>query len=162
MAMATAVIGGVSKVLGGIMQTNSEVGQYKTQSAVEAENARRLQMQSEQAFSLGARNEETERRNFRDFAGSQIASIGEGGLASTGSVLDVVRDSEARANLDALKVRYEGVTRGQGLADESRQAKMRSSLARTMAKRARLAGTIGTIGDIASAGGNIYSARKGA
>jgi hypothetical protein len=155
-----AVVGGGAKVLGGIMQTNSQVGQLKTESAAEAENARRLGLQAGVAYGTGARNEEQFRREYRDFAGTQAAAIGEGSLSSTGSILDIVRQSEARANLDALKVRQRGVAEGQQLENEAGNARMRSSLARTMAKRARIAGTIGTVGDIAGAGSNIFQTRK--
>ena len=156
------MVGGGAKVLGGIMQTNSQVGQLKTESAAEAENARRLGLQAGVAYGAGARNEEQFRREYRDFAGEQAAAIGEGSLSSTGSILDIVRQSEARANLDALKVRQRGVAEGQQLENEAGNARMRSSLARTMAKRARIAGTIGTIGDIAGAGSNIFQTSRAA
>ena len=142
------------------MQTNTQVGQLKTDSAAEAENARRLDMQAGSAFQAGARNEEQSRREFRDFAGAQAASIGEGGLSSTGSLLDIVRQSEARANLDALNIRQRGVAEGQAFQTEAGNARMRSSLARTMASRARLAGNIATIGNIASAGTNTFRTAK--
>lgn len=156
-----AAVAGAAKVLGGIADTNSQVGQYKTQSRVEAENARRLGLDASNAYSVGVRNEEQSRREYRDFAGTQIAGAAEGALSSSGSLLDIVRQSETRANLDALKIRHEGVSRGQALSDESKQATMRSELARKMAKRARLAGTLRTIGDIASTAGSIYSAGAG-
>lgn len=158
--MAAAIVGGTSAVLGGIASTNSQVGQYKTQAAVERENARRLGLESSAAFQAGAANESQQRREGRAVLGDMAAGSAEGALSMSGSLLDIVRQSETRANLDALKVRYDGVSRGQALANESAQAGMRSQLAKSMAKRARIAGTIGTIGDIASAGSSVYGAGK--
>jgi diaminopimelate epimerase len=141
-----AVAGG-AKLLGGLMDTNAEVGQYKAQQKAEAENARALGLQADQAGAVTARNEEQQRREFRDYAGSAAAAAGEGALSYSGSLLDVYRQSEQRAELDALKIRHEGTSRSQSIRQEGRLAGMRSSLARQMAKRARVAGTIGMIGD---------------
>lgn len=158
--MAAAIVGGGAKVLGGIMDTNSQVGQYKAQGAVERENQRRLGLESSNAYQVGVANESQQRREGRAVLGDMAAGSAEGALSMSGSLLDIVRQSETRANLDALKVRYDGVSRGQALANESAQAGMRSQLAKSMAKRARVAGIIGTAGDLASAGASVYGAGK--
>lgn len=141
MAVATA-----AQVIGTIADTNAKAGQYRAQGQIEDYNARVLDGRAAQARSEGARNEEQFRRSYRDFAGTQAASISESGLSGDGSALDVVRDSETRANLDALKIRYEATNQGSMLASEAAGARMRSSLAKQMAKRAQIAGAFDTIG----------------
>lgn len=141
MAVATA-----AQVVGSIADSNAKSGQYRAQGQVEDYNARVLDGRAAQARSEGARNEEQFRRSYRDFAGSQLASIGESGLSGDGSALDIVRDSETRANLDALKIRYEATNRGAMLDSEAAGARMRSSLAKQMAKRAQVAGAFDAIG----------------
>lgn len=153
-----------SKALGGIADTNAQIGDYKTQARVEAENARRFEFEAGSAFSVGARNEEQQRRGYRDFAGREAAASGEGGLAFTGSLMDIVRQSETRANLDALKLRYEGVSKGSSLMDQSRQALARSKLAKAMAKRESSLGLVRlidpAIGDGLRIASDAYGVRK--
>lgn len=137
-----AIAGGGLTALGQISDMNAEVGMQQAQSRAEAQNARVLDARAQTVGQETARNEEQLRRQNRDLAGSNAAAIAESGIANGGSVLDVVRDSETRAELDALKLRYQGATESKNLRFQAGEARMRSQLARDMAKRARIGGLL--------------------
>lgn len=155
-----AAVATVANVLGSISDTNAQVGSFKAQAKGEQYNAQVLRNSAGMVGAEGARNEEAQRRDFRDFAGRQAAGASEGGVGLGGSVFDVIRDSETRANLDALNIRYAADTKRQNLNQEAGMADMRSSLARQMAKRARATGTLRTIGAAASGAAQTRSAFK--
>ena len=100
------IIGGGARALGSIMEGNSQAGQYKAEAAFEKQNALNLTAQAQQIGAAGARDEEAARREYRAFAGGQAATISESNLGMEGSALDIVRDSETAANLDALLARH--------------------------------------------------------
>lgn len=112
-----------------------QAGQQYANAEIEDSNADALTKRAGQASAEGVRNEEQLRRGYRDFAGKQLTSIAESGLAGDGSAIDVVRDSETRANLDALKVRYQADTQREGLMTDARAAKFRSAIARALAQK---------------------------
>lgn len=135
-----AIGSGGLKALGSISDMNAEVGGLMGQSRAEAQNARVLDGRAQQVGQETARNEEQMRRQYRDFAGSNAAAIAESGIANGGSALDVVRDSETRAELDALKLRYQGTEEAKNLRYQAGGARMRSQMARDLAKRRQAAG----------------------
>lgn len=156
-----AIAGGGLQALGSISDMNAEVGGLMAQSKAEAQNARVLDGRAQTVGQETARNEEQMRRQYRDFAGSNAAAIAESGIANGGSVLDVVRDSETRAELDALKLRYQGTSEAKNLRYQAGESRMRSQMARDLAKRRQVSGFL----DIASAGigagMSIYGKPKG-
>lgn len=160
----------VVKATGSIADANSGAGQYRAQAEAETENAKALRASAQAARLQGSQNEQQARREYRDLAGAQAAAIAESGIANGGSVLDVFRDSEVKASLDALKLRYQGEQKAQGLDYEANLATMRSTLARDMAKRAKARGYLNIAGDALSsfggmgggAGGMFGGAGKGA
>jgi hypothetical protein len=135
--------------LGDIMDANAQSGSLRSQGLMEQQNERMLYRRAEQIGSEGARNEEALRRDYRRFAGNQAAAISESGLTNDGSALDVVRDSETQANMDALNLRYRATSEAQGATFQAQQAGMRSSLARQMAKRVRASGYLRAVGRFA-------------
>lgn len=155
-----AIVGLAAKALASIADTNAQVGALKTQGKIEQYNAAVQRNAAAMTVAEGARNEEAQQRDYRDFAGRQASAASEGNLGLGGSVFDVIRDSETRANIDALNIRYSAQTRGQNLNQEANMSDMRSSLARQMAKRARVSGTLNTIGTVASGAASMYGAGK--
>lgn len=150
------MVGGGAKALGSIMEGNAQAGQYKAEAAFERQNALNLAAQAQQIGSAGARDEEAARREYRSFAGDQAATIAESNLGMEGSALDIVRDSETAANLDALNIRHDAGERAREARYGAAQARSRSSLARQMAGRARLGGYLGAVG----AAARTYSGLK--
>lgn len=135
--------------LGDIMDANAQSGSLKAQGLMEQQNERMLYRRADQIGSEGARNEEALRRDYRRFAGTQAGAISESGLTNDGSALDIVRDSETQANMDALNIRYRATSEAQATRYEAQQAGMRSSLARQMAKRVRVSGYLRAVGRVA-------------
>lgn len=140
------------KILGPIMDANAEAGQYKADAGVHKANATILADQARQVGAEGARREESARRAYSQVAGEQSAAFSESGLGTDGSALDFIRDSETQANLDALNIRYDAQSEARSLRYGSRVARMQSSVARQMARRAKLAGYVGAIGAMAEIG----------
>ena len=73
-------------------QTNAEIANNNARGARLAANA----------------NEEAARRKSSYSRGQQRAAIGQAGIAYEGSALDVLGQSAANAELDALNIRYRG------------------------------------------------------
>lgn len=124
---------GIATLGEGIVQKDNA----RTEREVEDQNARNLDDQASQLGQAGARDEERSRREYRQFAGMQFGALSEGSLGLEGSALDVARDSESQAFLDALNIRYDAGERVREVRYEARQARSRSALAREMEKRAR-------------------------
>ena len=152
-----AAVAIAAQVLGKVAETNAAVGQHNTQAKMSDRNAQILEQRGLQIGADAARNEEALRRDYRDFAGTQLAAAAESGLGTGGSILDVIRQSESRANLDALNIRYRGQTEAQGFRAEAGTERVTSSLARQMASKAKAAGALGIIGTAAGGG---YEVRR--
>lgn len=130
-------VGMISKGVGTLGEGIVQKGNASTDRQVEDQNARNLDDLASQISQAGARDEEKARREYRQFAGMQFASIAESGLGNEGSALDVARDSEAQAYLDDLNIRHDAGSRVREVRYEAAQARSRSALARAMEKRAK-------------------------
>lgn len=81
-----------------------------------------LKVQSIVAGQQALADESTVRREGRDFRGRAAASLAENGLDPTGSSGQMVDQSAAMNELDALNTRYKGRLRALGLESESADA----------------------------------------
>lgn len=120
-------------------QANIAAGQQEAVRQSEKANAANLEQEARDVGSVAARNEDQARREYRQFAGEQFAAMAETGLANEGSLLDVARDSESAALLDALNIRYAGASQARALRFGAAQARYRSKVAAKMATRVKMA-----------------------
>lgn len=80
--------------------------------------------EGQQVLAEGYQNESTNRRSARQLLGEQAASLAENG-GSAGAE-DLVKQSEANAELDALNIRYGANTKAQGLFSQADQMRKQS------------------------------------
>lgn len=119
---------GVSAI-GSIHQGQSQAAAARFNAQVSEQNAQIVRQQA-------AEEESRARREGRRLLGRQRAAIGASGIQVEGSPLDVLADTAAELELDALTVRHRGLLEALGLTQQA-------SLDRARARSARTAGFIG-------------------
>lgn len=138
MMMTAAIGGGAVQGLGALASYQSARGE-----------AQILKDQSLATATQTARAEEATRRQSAEFLSKQSAAIGESGIGFGGSSADLIRQSAIDAELDALNVRYEGMSRARGLMTQSRLTK----------KAAKTNLMLGLLGAATDTGGGIGRAK---
>lgn len=106
-------------------------------------NAALLEQNSTAELQQTGQREEAQRRQARQVLGAQRAALAESGGGMGGSAADVMQQSSANAELDALMMRYEGDLRARGM--------------RTEAVMERYAGKQAKIASYYKAGGSVLS-----
>lgn len=135
---------------GGALQA---YGQYQ---AGEAENrAAQLNAQvagqnAALAIQQAAQDERALRVQGRKFLGDMRASYGASGVTMEGSPLEVMKESAAAIELDALNIKYEGETRALGFRNDAR-------LERYRGEYAAAAGRLGAAATLLQTSGNVGS-----
>ena len=119
-AAAGAVFSAVGAISGG--QAANRTAQYN--AAIADRNA---VVATQQASA----NEEAQRKLDARRMGTMRAGYGASGVTSDGSVLDVLGDSIAEAELNALNIRYEGQLSSQGYGDSATSQRAAGKNART-------------------------------
>lgn len=126
MAMAMAIAGTVMAVMGALQQGKAASNAAKHNAAVNDRNALIARQQAEEDVNR-------QRRDTRRRMGSIRARYGASGVTLEGSPLDVIEDSAAEAELDALTIQHQGELKAQGFD-------INASMDRTRAKVERQAG----------------------
>lgn len=126
MAMALAIAGTVMSVMGALQQGKAASNAAKFNASVADRNALIARQQAEEDVNR-------QRRDTRRRMGSIRARFGASGVDLAGSPLDVIEDSAAEAELDALTIQHQGELKAQGFD-------INASMSRTRAKTERQAG----------------------
>lgn len=105
-----AIAGAAMSAVGAISQGNAAKKSADYNAAIADRNAVVAQQQA-------SANEEAQRKIDARRMGAARAGYGASGVTSDGSVLDVLGDSIAEAELNALNIRYEGKLAAQGYGD---------------------------------------------
>lgn len=130
MAMvATSIIGAGVQAMGAMAQANAQASAAEYNAKVAERNATIAKQNAVQ-------EEATKRRETRKVLGSQAAAVGASGLAMQGSPLDVLGETAAMGELDALTIRYNGDNNTESYRQDAQLERMK-------AKNARTAGAIG-------------------
>jgi hypothetical protein len=103
----------------------------------------------------GAR-EEAQRRRAKQFMGEQQAQLSQAGAGLSGSYADVIGQSAADAELDALNIRYEGELQAMGLLEQSQQSELSARVNRINARQAGRAGNTAAASTLLSGASNAY------
>lgn len=107
------VIGSGLQIAGGLRQSRQESKRLREAAQVSAFNAGLARAQ-------GAQNEAAQRRQAAQFFGEQRAAVVQSGVdPSSGSALDIQRQSEEFSELDAMTIRYESEMRALGLLSQA-------------------------------------------
>lgn len=152
MAWMGAAIAGGGKMGAGFTDAIAQSSNSAQERRVEKHNEANYRNLESQAYQKGARDEEAARREYRYFAGEQAAAMAESGGGGEGSALDVFRDSERNAFLDALNIRHDAGETAREFRYEAQQAHLRSELAKRMQKRAKTRLWIQASGIVGSTG----------
>lgn len=108
-----AIVGSTAlTAVGAIAQGNAAAGAANTNAGVLDQNAGIELAQAGQ-------REEAKRRETRLILGKQRAAVAQAGGGMGGSAADVMQQSSANAEMDALTLRYEGELRARGLRQEA-------------------------------------------
>ena len=100
------------------------IGTYRRAS----DQSRALKMQGEMAARDALANEQAQRREANQFLGTQAAAMAQAGGGSGGTNDLVARQSAVLAELDALNIRYSGMTKRTALLAEAKSVKREGGL----------------------------------
>lgn len=116
-------------------------------------NAQVSEQQAQQAEYQASVEEKRQRQLASKVIGSARAQVGASGIAASGSALDVLADSAAKAEQDALLIRYGGKVAATNLRNQAQQQ-------RKEGKAAKTAGYVSAASSLLKGGYDIFS-RKG-
>lgn len=142
--------GPILSVVGGGIGAYGQLKESEAQARASEYNANVAEMNAEQAILISAQDERRQRIIARKELGSIRAAYGASGVSMEGSPMDVLAESTANAELDALNIRYAGQAKAAGLRDEA-------SYERFRAKETRAAGVLGAAASLLSGGARAYS-----
>lgn len=138
-----SIISTALSVIGALSAGQSRARQYEAAAAASQYNAAVARQRAENARAVYGQREEMQRRRARMILGQQRAAIAESGTGLGGSNLDIERQSEVMAELDALNIAYEGELVARGALSEAAMYDFESSSYREQASSARRSGYIG-------------------
>ncbi len=147
MAMLSAASTAMSAI-GAISQANSAKGAAEYNAAIMEQNAATERQQAGQ-------REDAQRREARMVMGEQRAAYSQAGVGLAGSAADVMQQSAATAELDALTLRYEGDLRARGLMAQAVGE-------RAAGRSARNAGYLSAAGTVLGGVGGYMQGRENA
>lgn len=147
MAMAVMAVAAVVSAVGAVRsaQANSAAANFNAQVS-----ERNAVVARQQAAADEARQRSITQRRL----GSIRAAYGASGVTMEGTPLDLLEDSAAQAELDALTIRYKGELAAIGAGDDA-------TLQRARAKSAREEGTWRAASALTSAAGSYYGSQAG-
>lgn len=158
MAEVALIISGISGILGfagAITQGNAEKEAGDFNAAIDEQNAALTELET-------AENERVFRINTRQQLGAMRASYGASGISSVeGSAAEVIRSSAAAAELDALKLRTEGLNRARAYRENARLSRYMGSVGQASSRLSAFAALAGAGGKIASEFGGGGSYQRG-
>jgi hypothetical protein len=132
------------QAVGGLMNASAQLNQGKMDHELANYNARLSEAEAEDTLEKGFRDEQNLRRDYEYFRGDQEVAIAKSGVAFSGSVLDVLADGSARAELDAMNIKYAAQQRSTALKEDARVGRIRGDAARTQSRSAAMGSAIGT------------------
>lgn len=118
-AIASSAVQAIGAIRNGNIQAN-----------VAKANAAALDTQAEETRRATVSREELQRQHARAVIGDQLAGGAETGTTLSGSNLDSLQQSMFNAEMDALQVRYQGLTQANDLNNEATQTRWRGRQAR--------------------------------
>lgn len=145
---AITIASTVFSALGAINQSNAQAASYQSQRQATDYNATVLDQNAGIERQQANAREEAQRRDARRILGSQRAALSQAGTGMGGSAADVMAQSAADAELDALTLRYEGDMRARGLIAQAEGERYQGRVAGANASAARSAGPMNAIGSI--------------
>lgn len=129
---------------------------YKAAANADIYNAKVAETNAAVARQTASAREEAQRRQARQILGEQRAALGQAGIGLSGSASDVYQSSAARAELDALNIRYEGEREATGLLAQAEQSKYEAKANLMNAKSARSGARLSAAAGLLSSAASAY------
>ena len=143
---------------GAMSAAKAQSASYKSQQNAANYNATANQQNAQSAEAAASANELALRRQNDQRMGAMRAQAAESG-GFTGSNLEVLDQSGANMELDALNTRYRGATQARGLLDQSTLDQAQAQGAGMNASSATSAGYINAAGSALGSFSNYYNFR---
>lgn len=124
-------------------------------------NAATMEAEARIARAQGGAREEQQRRRAREFLGTQRAAAGQAGVGLGGSIADVLGDSAAEAELDALNIRYESNLQALGMENQAAITRWQGKELKRQARAKAVASIISGSSDYAKTAGSIFAKKPG-
>jgi len=149
-ALAASAIGGaVSGIVGGVssyQQGKAQQAQYNYQAQVAQRNAKIAQANADQKRQEGIEEARQQRIKTLQAVGSQRAAMAANGIdVSSGTALDVIEDTAATGELDALTTRYNYETQALAYEQQADNYNNQSSLDLLAGQNAYKSGMINAV-----------------
>lgn len=144
MALGSMAAGGAVSAIGAINQGDAA-------NAAAKYNARTMEQEATRSNEEAAVKAGEAARRARQALAATRAGAGANGFAATGSIDDLLGQTERQGNLDALTAVYEGNIRAMGLRNQA-------TLTRFEGKQAQRAGYTRALGSLFSTAGSTYAA----
>ncbi len=135
----------------GLATVISTMAQAQAQSRAATYNAQAAENSATYSRQIGAENERRQRVQNTKALGSIRAKYGASGITLDGSPSDVLAESAANAELEALMARHSGIVEAIGYGNSARLDRSRAGAART-------GGYLGAAADLLKTGANTYTA----
>lgn len=135
---AVAGLGAFSALQQGSQQSDA----LNQQAAAERRNQMLLMAQARTARQQAGAEEEAQRRQSRQFLGTQRAAMGQSGVGFGGTPGMLYEDNAMLAELDALNIRYGGEQQAANLINQANEAGASADILKSNAKQAKRAGYI--------------------
>lgn len=145
------------KAVGALKEGQAQAANYKSAAQANLFNAQVAEGNARAALEQANAREESQRRQFGQLQGQALAAAAQSGAGFGGSNADVLRQSAANNELDALTIRYEGQMQSGGLMGQAQQERYQAAANRKNAGRAMKAGYINAASSILSGGSDYYN-----
>lgn len=109
----------VMSAIGALNQGQQQSSQYQHAADIARYNEAVGRSRAQSALDVGNQKEEMQRRQARLVIGQQRAASAQSGFGFSGSALDVERQSQVMAELDALNIRYGAQLEAQGFKSQA-------------------------------------------
>lgn len=147
--------GGPLKLIGGLVQAYGQVQAGEAAQRAYEFNANQAEQNAAQAQLIAAQDERQTRILGRKALGSMRAAYGASGVTLEGSPMDVLAESAAQAELDALNIKFSGETKATNLRNQAK-------ILRYQGGQAKSAGYLSASATLLNAGGDLAGSIMGA
>lgn len=144
-------VGDFLSVFGNLM--SSQAQQYVQASNTEAYdfNANAADQNARQSIALSAQQERQQRIIGRKAVGDMRANFGASGFTMEGSATNVLAESMAAVEMDALNIRYAGQVKAINYSNQATQFRSQARSSRRAQSRSSAGGLLGILGGVAGA-----------
>jgi len=142
---ATAV-----SAIGAVDSANAQADNARAQAQAAQTNSTIAQQNAHNTLLVTDANEEEQRRKSAMQLGEQRAGLLQAGIGAAGSASDVIGQSTANAELDALNIRYQGQLQANNYANQSLMDDAQAGAANQSAHNDVQAGYIGAASSLLS------------